>query len=422
MRLTVAMAVAATLALSACGGGQPAATAPPPVPAAPADAATHFQQQLLQARPGEVITLPAGTLHFRRGLVLRTNGVTIRGAGIEKTILSFKGMVSGPQGLLVNANDFTIENLSIEDTMGDALKIKQGENIVIRGVRTAWTRGPDKDNGAYGMYPIRVTNLLIEDSVASGASDSGIYVGQSKNVVVRHNHLSENVAGIEIENTSDADVYANTATNNTGGILVFNMPNLMVDGANTRVYDNDVSANNLANFGARGTPVASVPAGSGVVVNSNDRVEVFRNRIADNKTANVIVSSYFSTNYANKPGVNPGYNPYPKGISIHDNQFSGGGDAPDGLEFKALKTALFGINGRFPDVVWDGYFDLRSVGKDGLPPAADRICVPDPKVGVLNLDGPHGYKKPSTDDAAFRCRLDPLSPVKLALAATEKRP
>ena len=41
----------------------------------------------------------------------------------------------------------------------------------------------------------------------------------------------------------------------------------------TRVYQNKVIANNTENFGAEGTPVASVPAGSGVVINSNDKKE-----------------------------------------------------------------------------------------------------------------------------------------------------
>jgi len=33
-----------------------------------------------------------------------------------------------------------------------------------------------------------------------------------------------NVAGIEIENCTDADVYENISTNNTGGVLVFDLP------------------------------------------------------------------------------------------------------------------------------------------------------------------------------------------------------
>ncbi len=428
MKHAIYALAAITVLLGACSSGHspqdaaasatstPGQNAPATASASNRDVQQHLREQLLNAKPGDVITIPAGHFHLKRGLALHANGVTIKGAGMHKSVLDFKGMISGPQGLLVNGSNFTIEDLAIINTKGDALKIKQGNNIVIRRVRVAWTRGPNPDNGGYGLYPIRTSNLLIEDCEGSGAADSAIYVGQSNNVIVRNNKLTGNVAGIEIENTTNADVYGNTTTGNTGGILVFNMPNLAMDGHSTRVYKNHVYKNNHANFGARGTPVASLPAGSGIVINSYDRVEVFDNVIADNKTANVIVSSYYSTNYYNKPGVNPDYNPYPKGIYIHDNQFSGGGTAPGSAVFMKLKNAVFGADGHFPDVIWDGYFDPKDVGKDGLPPAKDRICVPDPKVDVFNADGPGSYKHPRMDSKHFRCKLAPLPPVKLDLA------
>src|SRR5260370_40557848 len=115
--------------------------------------------------------------------------------------------------MLVYARDFTIEHVAIEDSKGDGLKINDGENITIRGVRVRWTGGPKTTNGAYGIYPVKTRNVLIEDSQAFGASDAGIYVGQSKDVVVRRCRAEQNVAGIEIENTIGADVYENVATN-----------------------------------------------------------------------------------------------------------------------------------------------------------------------------------------------------------------
>lgn len=152
----------------------------------------------------------------------------------------------------MNASDVTVEDLAIEDIKGDAVKINQGKNIVIRRVRVEWTNGPDNANGAYGLYPVQTENTLIEDSVAIGASDAGIYVGQSRNVIVRNNRAEFNVAGIEIENTIGADVYGNVATNNTGGVLVFNMPYLTQPGHTTRIYENQIFANNYENFGTEG--------------------------------------------------------------------------------------------------------------------------------------------------------------------------
>ena len=373
--------------------------------------AKKLQEQLLDAKPGSVIEIPAGRYHLDRGLSLRVNGVTIRGAGMEQTILSFRDQVAGPEGLLAQASDFTIEGLTIEDTKGDALKINSGENITIRGVRVRWTDGPKTSNGAYGLYPVKTKNVLIENSQSFGAADAGIYVGQSRNVVVRDCRAEQNVAGIEIENTIDADVHDNVATGNTGGILVFNMPNLSQPGHSTRVYHNKVDANNLGNFGAKGTAVSSVPAGSGVVVNSNSLVEIFDNDVTNNATANVIISSYFSTGYFNTKGVQAGYDPYPRGIAVHDNRFAGGGDSPDGMDLKVLKTAMFGLNGRFPDVLWDGYVDAA---RANVP--EERLCVDASASGVLNADGPNKYKNPRLVSDALRCKLAPLSPVTLAAA------
>ncbi|MEN7341436.1 MAG: parallel beta-helix domain-containing protein [Pseudomonadota bacterium] len=370
-----------------------------------------LQLQLLDATPGSVINIPEGVFLFDRSLSLAVDGVTIRGAGMDKTILSFKGQVAGAEGLLVTANDFTIEHLAIEDTKGDALKITEGDNIVIRGIRTEWTGGHKTSNGAYGIYPVQTTNVLMEDNVAIGASDAGLYIGQSNNVIVRRNRAEFNVAGIEIENTINADVYENTAVNNTGGILVFNMPNLPQEGRNTRVFNNTVVDNNTDNFGHKGTPVASVPAGSGIVINSNDRVEIFENDVRNNNTANVIVSSVYSTNYSEGDTVDS-YDPYPEGIYIYDNRFDGGGESPDGLDLKALKLAVYGFGGAFPDVVWDGFQNEEKL-VDGVMPLASRICVSNGDSAVLNADGPGGYKNPQEDTDRHRCVLPKLPAVSL---------
>ena len=104
---------------------------------------------------------------------LTVNGVTIRGSGMDKTVLSFAGQKTGGQGVLVKANDFVIEDVGIEDPAGDALTIQGGTNVTVRRVRTEWTRGPNEANGPYGIYPVECKNLLLEDSVAKGAADAG---------------------------------------------------------------------------------------------------------------------------------------------------------------------------------------------------------------------------------------------------------
>jgi parallel beta-helix repeat protein len=222
---------------------------------------------------------------------------------------------------------------------------------------------------------VQTENLLLEECVAIGASDAGIYVGQSRNVVVRNNSAERNVAGIEIENTFDADVYGNTASENTGGILVFNMPDLPQPGHSTRVYQNTISANNTKNFGAEGTPVASVPAGSGIVIYANDKIEIFDNDIADNNTANIIISSYYGSDLQGTRELAANYDPYPETIFIYGNRFSGGGSSPDGLDLKALKVAMFGLTGSFPDILWDGYVNAEKADAEARLKPEYAICV-----------------------------------------------
>lgn len=378
--------------------------------AAPADYEETLRLALENAKPGDVIEIPAGVHELRRSLTLHTDGVTIRGAGMDESVLSFKNQVAGAEGLLVNASDFTIEDVGFEDTVGDALKINEGRNIVIRRVRAEWTRGPSTENGAYGIYPVQTENTLIEGSVAIGASDAGIYVGQSRNVVVRNSRAERNVAGIEIENTVGADVYDNVAVDNTGGILVFNMPDLPQLGHSTRVFRNEVRDNNTANFGAPGSAVASVPAGSGIIINANDKVEIFENQIGGHNTANVLISSAFSAEYSAERETAASFDPYPETIYLYDNTFGDAGTAPDRDELDQLRRAVFGEDGRLPDVVWDGVVN---------PEAADQpvLCIEGDEVTFLNIDAANDYRSPSTDLAAHRCSLEKLAAVELALGS-----
>jgi len=370
------------------------------------DVEAELQRYLLQANSGDTIELPAGTFHFERGLSLNVDNITLRGAGMHETILSFRQQAAGAEGLLVTANNFTIEDIGIEDSRGDALKVRGGENIVIRRVRTEWTNGPGTDNGAYGIYPVQTRHTLIEDSVAIGASDAGIYVGQSENVIVRNNRAEYNVAGIEVENTVGADVYGNVVTNNTGGILVFNMPNLPVAGHSTRVYDNQVIGNNTPNFAPGGTAVSNVPSGSGILINANDRVEIFDNAIAGNNTANILIASAYSSGIGAR-SVSEVFDPYPETILVLDNRFGPAGMDPGNAELLQLRNAMFGAGGRLPDIVWDG---IRHPERPGPGYA---ICIQNGDVQILNMDAGNAGANARLAIEEHDCNHPRLAPIVL---------
>jgi len=365
-----------------------------------------LQQQLIQAQPGDVIEIPAGTHTMTRSLSLNVPGVTIKGAGIDQSVLSFKNQLQGAEGILVNADNFTIEDLAIEDTRGDALKINESNNVIIRRIRTEWTGGALTSNGSYGIYPVQSSNILIDGVVAIGASDAGIYVGQSNQIIVRNSRVEYNVAGIEIENSTYADVHNNVATNNTGGILVFDLPNLEVQGGrNTRVFDNQVFANNTANFAPEGNIVGTVPAGTGIMVMANDSIEFFGNRIVDNDSTNMLIVSYHITGI---PIDDPDYDAFPEQIHVHHNEFGGSGANPDSEPLSALKAAT-GRN--VPDLVWDGTV---------LPgtSAEQVLCLSENgDISFVNLDAVNDFASPSFDVSVHNCGLPPLTEISLSSGA-----
>ncbi len=170
--------------------------------------------------------------------------------------------------------------------------------------------------------------VLIEGCTSTGASDAGIYVGQSEEIIVRNNKAEQNVAGIEIENSIRADVYDNVATDNSGGILVFTLPDLpKKEGRHCRVYNNRLVGNNHANFAPKGNTVATVPPGTGMMIMANDQVEVFNNSIEQNQTTGLAIVSYMITGLAIKDEK---YDPFCESIHIHDNHFHSNGAAPGG--------------------------------------------------------------------------------------------
>lgn len=365
----------------------------------------RLQRQLIEAKPGDVVEIPAGTWKLIRPLSLAKSGVTLRGAGPDQTILSFKGQIQGGEGISIGAaSNVTIEDLAIEDTRGDGLKANGCEDLTIRNVRVEWTRGPSERNGGYGLYPVMCERVLIESSAVSGASDAGIYVGQSQHVVVRNNRVEYNVVGIEIENTRYADVHDNEVTKNTGGILVINMPNLPVKlGRATRVYRNRIYENNTENFAPPGNVIARVPRGTGFMIIANDEVEFFDNLVENNESANAMIVSFAATG---KPPNDRGYDPFPQHIAIHHNRFSGGGNRPDGRNMPALRLGKIGEKGRVPDILWDG------VMPDGFKAGTMKICVHDNgDAQFANIDLRGRLERYSTDRSAHECMLPPLSPV-----------
>ena len=369
----------------------------------------EIQEALILAEPGDIIRLTAGIFNLEDPLSLEVDNVRIEGEGMNQTILNFKNQKSGAQGLSVTSDNVTLQDFSIEDAKGDAIKVKGVTNIKFLRVKTEWTNGPKSENGAYGLYPVESKNVLIDGCVAIGASDAGIYVGQSQNIIVRNSRAEFNVAGIEIENSYYADVYNNVATNNTGGILVFDLPSLPQQGGHhVRVFNNKSVGNNTDNFAPEGNIVGEVPRGTGIIIQANSDVEIFDNIIGDNDTVNIAVVTYGSDTDDKE------YYPHPKSIQIHNNEFGPTGYNPDTSKGE-LAQILFDLSGGdMPDIFWDGLLPLSQL-VFGQPENEKMIISNNGDATILALD-PIKYLLPFFDPAilnikAFEGTIQPLSPV-----------
>jgi parallel beta-helix repeat protein len=371
--IKLATALLAATALASAAHARTIAVGPGP------DAQERIQTALLDAKPGDTVQFAAGRYELTDGLSLDVNNVTVKGAGPDATVLSFKGQKGAGEGLLITSDQVTVRDFAVEDSRGDGIKSKGADEISFLNVRVEWTGGPKETNGAYGVYPVASTNVLIDRVVVRGASDAGIYVGQSKNIVVKNSRAEFNVAGIEIENSMNADVFDNVATRNTGGILVFDLPNLpQMGGHSTRLYRNKVVDNDTPNFAPKGNIVAGVPTGTGIMVMANRNVHVFDNEISGNQSTAVMLVSYTRT-FDDKS-----YNPLPRDIVVRNNRIGKTGWDP---KFDGGPMIAKMMGGSLPPVVWDGVTTFA-----GSPDVA-QVRISDGPVLNLNLPGPGQIEK-----------------------------
>jgi len=375
----------------------------------------NLQTQLITIQDGDTLTLPEGNFMFTKGLAMDgKSNIVIQGKGMDKTILSFKNQTEGAQGLLIsNGKNIILQDFSIEDAKGDNLKVNEVNGITFTRIRSVWADGPKTENGAYAIYPVLCKHVLIDECIAMGSSDAGIYVGQSDSVIIRNSKAYWNVAGIESENSRWVEIYGNEAYENTGGILVFDLPGLTQYGCSTKVYNNLVRDNNHENFAAKGNIVASIPPGTGMMVLATHQLEITANKILNNKTVGIGVISYDLVSALNEGEVEQEgsiggvqtlnnnymldslYNPYPYQIYIHNNTYE------NSHWFPALRHdigKLFFMKSFMspPDIVYDGIADPQRANAE--------FCVQETgDITVLNLDAAHDFKNLTKGVEQFKC-------------------
>ncbi|WP_420318701.1 parallel beta-helix domain-containing protein [Ekhidna sp.] len=375
---------------------------------------SDLQMLLIQAQDGDTIDIPEGNFMFKNPLILDgVADVIFQGAGIDKTVLSFELQEGGAEGIrAANCKNLTFKGFTVQDSPGDNIKITDTQGIRFTNVKSQWTGEPNEENGAYAFYPVLCKNVIVENCLAIGSSDAGIYVGQSDSVIIRNNEVYHNVAGIESENSRWVEIYGNNAHDNTGGILIFDMPGLTQNGHTTRVFDNDVISNNHRNFAPEGNVVAVVPPGTGIMMMATRGIEVFNNRIHHNKTIGTALVSYLlvealgaeegsQLDSANNR-INQSYDPYPNYVYFHDNEFKNKHWFPTfendfGLLFLRYFT-----------------FNLPDFAMDGIMPEDEEfvMCLENNgDFNFANIDAANEFEGRTTDWSLYECGTGSIAPI-----------
>ncbi len=398
------------------------------------DLEEDFQKLFQLAQDGETIELPEGRFKFSKSLILDgKNNITVKGAGMNKTYLSFKGQKEGAEGIRVaNGKNIVLEDFTIQDAIGDNIKTIYVDTLTFRNIRTEWTDVPNDKLGAYGIYPVICKNVLIEKCEALRGSDSGIYVGQSSNIVIRDNKAMENVCGINIENSGNVDVYNNETYHNTCGITILDIPGLTRYMDSVKVHHNKVYDNTLYNFAPAGNVAASTMPGTGITIWSAKNLEVYENEILEHPFPVVIVSFLSTYKFSQdntfvpiaeselarmassseeeaslrEDAINEEYQrdenyvPYNHSLSFRDNTWSFGSFRKK-LQTKDGSLITLGLGAKNAHIYYDG-----------VPhPEMNTLCLGanNPLI-VANLDMLNDYKGLCIEEETFHCDQEsPLS-------------
>ncbi len=360
--------------------------------------AARLQEVVNSLDEGTTIILGRGTFTMTNSLTIRTAGTHLIGQGIDETTLDFGDATAQVNGVDVVGDDFLVQDLTVLDAPKDGIRVEDSDGVVFRRIRATWTEIQDPTNGAYGIYPVKSKNVLVEDSRAENASDAGLYVGQCQHVIVRNNVVTGNVAGLEIENTQYADVYGNLAENNTGGIVTFDLPGNPIVGRDVRLRDNIIRNNNGYNFAPGGT-VGKIPVGTGMFAMASRRVEITGNTFENNGTVDIaLISGLAIESDMSKwelptaslqgtwddlgllpgAGANTITNFRSENIVVKNNTHTGSGMKPDTSDPLMLGILLILIydGAKVDDVVYDSIGEPMFHSTDpAMNTNVNRICV-----------------------------------------------
>ncbi|HEY2389380.1 MAG TPA: parallel beta-helix domain-containing protein [Candidatus Binatia bacterium] len=308
-----------------------------------ANGPSALQNAVTAALAGDKLLIGSGT--YQEQVTISTANLQLvgcgGGTGNRPNVARPSG--AGPFGNGISAggiDGLVFQSLDIFGWDDNGIFISNANGVTFRDVHADGNL-----NSTYGIFPVTSNNVTVEDSSSVRVRDAGIYIGQSTNIVSRYNRAEGNVAGMEIENSDTATVHNNYCADNSGGLLVFKLPNLPIQvSQNHQIFDNVSLHNNTPNFGLPGSTVSLVPTGTGMLIISNAGGQFRHNIVEDNKSLGIALVDQQAINalVPPPPPFSP-TSPVQKATNnkIHDNLISGNGTAPESPVGGDLLMAIF---------------------------------------------------------------------------------
>jgi parallel beta-helix repeat protein len=282
---------------------------------------TTIQSAVDAANPGDMVRIPPGVYH--ENVLVTKDNVTIEGSAgaiLDGTGLGGSGITVRSSNPIARINGFRLTGLRIQNYVRNGVILNRVDHYRIDHAEFV-------DNLAYGIFPIRSSQGLIEFNRVSGSDDTGIYIGQSSDAVISNNYVTDCTVAISAEVSSHITVQDNKVMDNTIGMLAALLPGLSVtETTNIQITRNLFLRNNRPNPVSDPSDILSqLPTGVGILLFGADQVTVTDNKVMDNNSAGIAVVQVPPT----LAGLDPRIEPFPDQNRIDGNVVLSNGSSPD---------------------------------------------------------------------------------------------
>jgi cytochrome c peroxidase len=245
-----------------------------------------IQDGIELAEDGDTVIVKYG--EYFETLMIDKSNITIIGNENNGKLPVLDGRNILPDAGVGTGSNIEINGFVIKNYTANGLMLNRSKAVTFRNIHC-------ENTGLYGLYPVECVGVLVEDCSVTGISDAGIYIGQSKDIIV-----------------------------------------------NCKIINNYVYNNNHVNFGEPGSIVSNVPQGTGLMIMAGDSVEVTGNRFHNNQSFGVSVIGldlFFGKDFVYD------VDPIPDACWLYNNDYRNNGYNPA----KIVKDS--GLDGA--DLLWD---------------------------------------------------------------------